>query len=487
MEHEFIYAIVSRNGKEGIIDVHGKEIVPAIYESVGTFKEGMVAVERRENDESKSKWGFYGRDGMLKVPFMYDLARPFAEGLAPVQLEGKWGYVNLEGELQIACKYNLASLFFGGKAIVKLGDRNGIIDTSGNWTVDLPSFDTAEILTENMLAISHNKKWGVITLKGEMIIEPMYDSLRWIEGVGCMVKNVQGEDLMGEAIYQVGIITLDGQEVIPMRYRSIGSPFYEGVAPFEVSDPADPEYLNTKFGLLHISGKVVCPPVYDSATPLIDGISIVSIKKKGATHPHNPYRYDEVFGAINKNGDVVIPLIYSSLRPIFFENTLLIASMGPLKSGGYMHLNRETLAIKNHADWPRYGMIDLRGSVIVPFDYGHIEPLENEYLLVRLAEYQKYGVISLSNQVIIPFQNAKIESLGKGLFFEKLAEDVCRVFDIQQNLLLELAGVYVTSYDHQMGLLAVLDKRSGKSGYLDLEGNYIVEPQWDRPFEFELM
>ena len=50
------YAIVSKDGKSGFIDVNGKVVIPMIYENVRPFHEGYAAV--REN----RKWGFLKLD-----------------------------------------------------------------------------------------------------------------------------------------------------------------------------------------------------------------------------------------------------------------------------------------------------------------------------------------------------------------------------------------------------------------------------------------
>lgn len=68
--------------------------------------------------------------------------RPFAEGLAAVQLGSlqeyhpTWGYLNLEGELAIAPAFDDAESFQNGLAAAARGDKWGYIDRTGAWVID---------------------------------------------------------------------------------------------------------------------------------------------------------------------------------------------------------------------------------------------------------------------------------------------------------------------------------------------------------------
>ena len=45
------------------------------------------------------KWGYIDRNGQMVIAPIYELARGFNIGLAPVRLNGKWGYIHSDGTL----------------------------------------------------------------------------------------------------------------------------------------------------------------------------------------------------------------------------------------------------------------------------------------------------------------------------------------------------------------------------------------------------
>ena len=47
--------------------------------------------------EEPFKWGFMDLSGRQVIPAVFDEVRPFSEGLAVVRLRGKWGFIDKQG------------------------------------------------------------------------------------------------------------------------------------------------------------------------------------------------------------------------------------------------------------------------------------------------------------------------------------------------------------------------------------------------------
>lgn len=58
------------------------------------------------------KSGYIDIDGKTVIPFIYDFAFYFFEGLAAVKKDGKWGYINPSGETVIPFIYDEANYFY---------------------------------------------------------------------------------------------------------------------------------------------------------------------------------------------------------------------------------------------------------------------------------------------------------------------------------------------------------------------------------------
>lgn len=105
--------------------------IPAKYDETSptTFTdecEGLVAVLYN------GKWGFIDATGSTRIPFKFDGASFFHNGLAPVQIDGKFGYINKTGTVVIPLKYEMANNFYDGIAYVELGNKVGFINKKGD-------------------------------------------------------------------------------------------------------------------------------------------------------------------------------------------------------------------------------------------------------------------------------------------------------------------------------------------------------------------
>ncbi|HNF37394.1 MAG TPA: WG repeat-containing protein, partial [Chitinophagaceae bacterium] len=79
--------------------------IPMIYNSAGYFSEGLAPVSKKMNGRNFA-YGFIDKTGKEIIPFEFEIAEEFSEGLAAVKKNGKYGFINKEGKEVIAFKYD---------------------------------------------------------------------------------------------------------------------------------------------------------------------------------------------------------------------------------------------------------------------------------------------------------------------------------------------------------------------------------------------
>jgi len=87
------------DGLCGFIDSEGNIAVPAKYDGIDSFAEGLAPVSIDE------KWGFVDAKGHEVIPPAYDNVSQFSEGLAAVERDGAWGYIDKTGKVVIPFTY----------------------------------------------------------------------------------------------------------------------------------------------------------------------------------------------------------------------------------------------------------------------------------------------------------------------------------------------------------------------------------------------
>lgn len=248
------YAAVKVDKKWGFINKSGKMQINPQFDQVRDFREGNSAVKLTD------KWGFINCEGSKITNFEYDEVKDFHEGYAAVMKNNKWGFINKSGEVCIDLKYDDVGKFSEGKASVKLVnyyegmDAWAYIDRNDNVVIDFYPYDASEgrmvwvgefkdgmafvsktlyciidtkgndiffggskffisSLTYNMEfdAIPGyiftddemtNRKYGLMGLRGNQRLEPVFDYVEEIKGSYVIVGNmIDGE-------YKKGIIEL---------------------------------------------------------------------------------------------------------------------------------------------------------------------------------------------------------------------------------------------------------------------------------------
>ncbi len=94
----------------------------------------------RRYDIDKNKYVFYRRDGSLAITEVFEEAKPFVNGYAPVKKKNKWGYIDTTGKWVIAPQYDQAWPFSEDRALIGWGKGNekpryGFIDLAGKQVI----------------------------------------------------------------------------------------------------------------------------------------------------------------------------------------------------------------------------------------------------------------------------------------------------------------------------------------------------------------
>ena len=95
--------------------------------------------------EQHKKWGYIDKTGRLIIPFKFDGAADFSEGLAAVEIKEKTGYIDKTGKFVIPPRFLSGFPFSEGLAVVVIRrfeqkinstcTSYGYIDRSGNMVI----------------------------------------------------------------------------------------------------------------------------------------------------------------------------------------------------------------------------------------------------------------------------------------------------------------------------------------------------------------
>ncbi len=322
--------IVEKNGKRGVIDEMGNEVLPLVYSKINRLGErGQFAVQIVD------KWGLMNDEGKTLYPIALDSISYYYSDdydVYKVKVRQKEGLLESTGRLifpiifdkiSIICDYiivkqdGLYGLYHKEKQILPiefeemyhkttsasskyrdlfLASKNhlwGVFDSLGN-TVLPNKYNKIEYNSggrgNESFVIEKDGKWGYISIDGNTI-PPIYDSItvhQW--HLKCLIVQ------LGE---RFGLVSTKGEVLLPIEYLSISIEPIRGLLTYNGF-----VYVKSEdgFGIYSDAGSCIIKPEYKEIRAGYDGY-IVTAK-------------DDKKGLFSKNGNTILPELYEDINYI---------------------------------------------------------------------------------------------------------------------------------------------------------------------------
>ena len=207
---------VKKDGKYGLIDLKGKEILPIEYDDI----QATLGVKNSLKIQKDGKYGVANIEGKVVIKPEYadilQLGEDNKSGYIVKNDNGKYGIVDYSDTPVLQCEYDAVSQIYGndmyvvtksGKQILVNKDGTEAIKNNSNYN----SIEEVLKTKEAGVIIKKGEKYGVINLDGETIVEPNYEDLKEAKP-GILICKKNGK---------YGIIDLENNEKISAQYTNI--------------------------------------------------------------------------------------------------------------------------------------------------------------------------------------------------------------------------------------------------------------------------
>ncbi len=303
------------NGKFGVIDTSGNEIIPAIYDHAiydhgeyFEFWDGSLHYLLRQDGKLIPSSGY----SSIKPSPEYMIEREFAI----VEKENRFGIINSKGDLILPIVYSDIdfeeefSLF-----ALTSGSQEGCALFNGE--VVLEAIYDRVNFNRHSIIFSLNGKFGALHLNGKTIVQMEFDHvseemffLQTKKGNTFGLIDTTGRQLIVDADeikYAYGCvfvkrnelwegIDVSGNQLFPLIYENVGDGFFDGLLRVQ---------KNGKWGFINEKGVVKIPIIYDSAKDYSTLSGRASVQKNGKT-----YRIDEN-GTLQLEETIDVPADYN--------------------------------------------------------------------------------------------------------------------------------------------------------------------------------
>ena len=165
MWYEADVLLVKKDGKYGLINYKGNELLKCEYNSITTVK----GIKNSLITEKDGKLGLVDDIGNIVIPNEYKSIKPLGNKYEEGFIVGneKYGVIHWDKSVALETKYEEIKPIYGdGKFVVKQDGKWKIVDTSGKSYLE-GKFDNVKSIDGENVVIQKNGKYGVTTIAGE--------------------------------------------------------------------------------------------------------------------------------------------------------------------------------------------------------------------------------------------------------------------------------------------------------------------------------
>jgi tetratricopeptide (TPR) repeat protein len=277
------WAAAADNSKKwGFIGIDGQWRIPATFQQVSTFSDGLAMAKTGD------LWGFIGTDGQWRIPATFQQVSTFSDGLAMANTGDLWGFIGIDGKWRIRATFQQVSTFSDGLAMAKTGDLWGFIGTDGQWRIPA-TYRQVSRFSDGLAIVQMGEFWGAIDKSGAIVIPIKYrGDFSFSEGLAVVEddKNVLFIDNRGQTVAVLDILWV----------WSDAGQFHEGLVlmstrTYGTDSVAESTYLDRKGNtVFKIKGK--CKDFSKNVAECED-----------TYQPENSIRFDKMGRIISRRGD----------------------------------------------------------------------------------------------------------------------------------------------------------------------------------------
>lgn len=538
-----LYTIVKKDNLFGAINSFGELVLPIKYSKLYCVNKHVFCGDNRYIDATGRR---VVANHAIPVLNEYDWAILLDNGLILVIQSQLYGCINQKGDIVIPVQYQ--ELKYSNNMFVALQydektmtHKRGVVNILNKDIIPLSDAYSDIEIRDNLILYCVNGKWGAYTIHGKLICQPEY---REIKRITDYLIKVGIADVWGNEIYW-GIIDIDGEVVLPICYESgfrIWDQPYDGLIGYTISgyyigylDITGREILKPIYKSINKCGDgyaIVSKPSYyysdagydRSLYGVIDRAfkeiipcvfySIEYLKELGLFKTDVGYKTLDGRYVAEVNGEkLLLDTKYKYCKSFQNGCAIAIQASEPEMRYALINENGEDIHSPIFQDLERldnglykfkqddlYGLLDATGKIIVTNKYYSIGKFEENlavtYIKIGENEYGKnlylYGCIDDCGHEILPpdYEYMGKRSDGKIVVMKNKLWGLFDIRNLQLKLILNVSylGIYKNGLC-RFNIEGTFDKTTlktvgGSWGYMDCNGNIIIEARYDDSKKF---
>lgn len=473
---EINYMLFSENNKFGVINKNGEIVVQSKYDE--------IEIPNPSKPLFICKYGYNQEKGQYQIKVLNDKSEqilyqyviveaikldsgiseiPYEKSVLKYMDKGKYGLIDFQGNIIVKAKYDEINSFEynEGLLLVKKDGKYGIINING--------------------AIFVKEKYDKIISDGYYQDEQQYRDSGFIVGIGSDNNykygyiDRQGKQILKEKFEQLGRLEISGNDIYIVAFENGKAGLYKNkdiVLKEEFEDIGYDKYNNclvlqkdSKQGISDLNGNIKIDIKYDNI--YISG-KYLNAQKENQIDIYD-YRTNQIINLENIVGlNQTINDNYSIAITSDEKFKIWDISKNELKENQYEYLeyiyDDYFITFKNG----KFGVIDADGNKIIDFKYDSIQKISDTKLLQAIDYDKNIITIIYDGRILTNMKNAV--TIVKDNYLILHSDNDMKYIDFEGN---------ITESNKVFDRKIYAKKEKDKWGFVDKNGNQIIEPKYE--------
>ncbi len=472
------FVLTFQNGKRGLITNGGNFIMKPAYKNI-VIKEGKIKAQKFP------VWQSFDNTNHLLATYAYDDMEPKGEGLYKVTVGEAQALIQQSDSLLTPFSDFEIQEQFGSWIFVEKDEKSGVYHFDGNIFLE-PIYDSIRYVKDVFFVrykINGQRGWSIINHHGEVITDQVYDKIEWL----------------GDSYFKVkrdnywGVVNSLGREIIFCKYDSIVQ-YTQGKLLVEFLGEDGILNLNGDWEILPQKKdiEIVDPLRYLIRSPYGSYVAYYP-DTKDFTAEYFLYKHgdrylektlDNKYGLLDEYGKRVIKPAFDEISElqedsIYFAKSKLghsfITKSGKMKVTddnrfeAINNMSEEFIGVKINDSW---GFVDINGKLRISNQYENVGPYNEGLAPIKILG--RWGYINKREDIIVQPTYDTVYSFTSGMC-EVVKKGFFGLINAQGKITLDCE--YDSLYRLKTG--GFLTFKNNKSGLASSEGRLLVLPRFD--------
>lgn len=236
----------------------------------------------------------------------------------------------------------------------------------------------------------------------------------------------------------------------------------------------------TKWGFINEKGEFEIQPDFDFALDFQKN-DLATVEKDGR------------YGCIDRVGNVIVPIKFESLidfsegraAVVFQSGFHVIDEQGQIltkKSYNFISMYQEGRAMFSDIDKDgnfRYGYLNLAGEIVIPLQFETASDFKDGLAIVKIAE-NYFALIDQNGHLVSQFHYFFVGNYGDGLLTFKMGfNEKVGYIDLNGNVVIQPRFTSAQAFEGGLAVVNEADEVENKYGLIDKKGRYIIKPMYN--------